>query len=467
MIRSRPTLAFALALALLLDATATRADAPPRTAPADSAVTFTLATPEITEFKLSNGVQVFHVLRPDLPIVAVHVASSRGSTSAEPGVAVLASEAAVSSAYDAYWLRNRRRFNQRGARLDSDSHRDVTSVSGETLSPNFPELADDLMEVLNADYGDGDTISAARQRRKSAIEHDARASGVPLAREALYPKAHPHAHAAEGSFADLDAVSASAMRAFWANAFSAGSVTVAIVGAVSLDEARRVSERTFGTLPTRALPTPPASSALTPLSPGPAILLLDRPGATQARVVVSGRAVEAKHRRRAALRLALRLVQSELQSRLVAGHGSSYEVTSSVDTGTAAPPFWLRSNVESVEAPGDVQEALATIQQIRRGDFSPHWAARLALLLAVERSREFETSGRAAKLIAGAMAQGMSFKAFAEQPALMARVPKADAVAAARDYLDPALLRVVVVGDASLLRPKLEALGLGTVTVRK
>ncbi len=450
----------------LLVASAADADGPPRTVPTEANITFELATPKITDFKLANGVHVYHVERAGLPVVAVHVASSRGSTTVGPGIATLAAGAAVSSAYDAFWIRHRKPFNQRGAELRATSHRDVTSVFGRTLSPNFPELAEDLMEILNADFGDGDTTNAARQRRVLAVAHDRWEPATRHAREALYPKAHPHSHGADGSAADLAAVSTGDMRAFWKSAFSASALSVSIVGAISLDEARRVCERTFGTLPIRAVPALAPTSVPT-LERRLEIVLVDRPGATQASVVVAGRAVERRHPKRTSLHLALVQVEGALQSRLVYGYGSSYEVTATLDDGTQAPPFWLTADIETVEAPAAVREMLRAIRRVRSGEFSEAGAARKALLVAIEKAREFETTGRAAELIATTVAQGLPISTLAQEPSRVARTPKAMVVSAAQDYLDPTKLRVVVVGDAALLRPRLEALGLGKVTVRQ
>ncbi len=408
MIRSRPTLAFALALALLLDATATRADAPPRTAPADSAVTFTLATPEITEFKLSNGVQVFHVLRPDLPIVAVHVASSRGSTSAEPGVAVLASEAAVSSAYDAYWLRNRRRFNQRGARLDSDSHRDVTSVSGETLSPNFPGARGRFHGGLERrlrrrrHHQRSETASGpcggARPHGRPACPSLVRRSTRKLTRTPTPPTARQPTSTLSARATCAPSGKARSARPPSAYPSWEPSRSTRRGASVSAPSAR--SRFAPSQLLRQPVCRPSSAVWRSSLSIAPA----PHRRASSSQAGLSNDAIPNGRR------CTLRWFRSKARCSRAWSMATAPATRSPPASMTArqAPPFWLSADIETVEAPAAVRGGAGAIRRVRSGEFSEAGAARKALLVAIERPREFETSGRAAKFIATTVAQGLS-----------------------------------------------------------
>jgi zinc protease len=79
---------------------------------------------------------------------------------------------------------------------------------------------------------------------------------------------------------------------------------------------------------------------------------------------------------------------------------------------------------------------------------------------------DFETTGQVAGELASLTILGLPLTTIPADLAAIQRLTAADVQRAARTYLDPDHLTVVVVGDIASIRPGIEALGLGPVEVR-
>jgi zinc protease len=77
----------------------------------------------------------------------------------------------------------------------------------------------------------------------------------------------------------------------------------------------------------------------------------------------------------------------------------------------------------------------------------------------------YETSGQVMGQIASALTFGIPLTQIPAELAAIQRLSAADIQRAARQYLDPGHLTVVVVGDLAKIRAGIEALNLGPVTV--
>lgn len=78
---------------------------------------------------------------------------------------------------------------------------------------------------------------------------------------------------------------------------------------------------------------------------------------------------------------------------------------------------------------------------------------------------DFETTGQVAAQLANALTFGMALDRIPRELDAIQQLAAADVQRAARGYLDPDRLTVVVVGDLEKIRAGIEALNLGPITV--
>jgi zinc protease len=145
--------------------------------------------------------------------------------------------------------------------------------------------------------------------------------------------------------------------------------------------------------------------------------------------------------------------------------GFTYGASSRYEWRPLPGPFVAGSAVRT-----DVTDSALAIffQEFRRIRDEPVPAAEL------ERARayavlgplgDFETTGQVARELATALSFGMTLDQLPGELAAIQRLTAAQVQQAARRYLDPARLTVVVVGDLARIRSGIEALALGPVTV--
>lgn len=421
--------------------------------------------PAVREGRLKNGIRVLFVERHDLPLVSVRAVSTVGAADAPPGVAELASGTAVSSAYHAYWMRNLKRMNLIGASLSAYANHDSCGASVHTLGPSFEDAVMSLAEVVRVDFPDGDIIREARQQTIDRLEVAMTQSANYAARELAYPASHPYHYLEGGTAAAIRALEAPALRSFWSRAFSAANVTLTAAGDVSFERLMAGLDRAFGALPAGTR-VPLSAPLAEPLGERRGLVLLHDPGATQARLTVIGLGVPYGHPDRLALSFAMGALDGRLHDRIRERYGSSYGVDATLESDRGTAPLWIYGSIENGAVATAIQTTLDTLAELRAKPVSKTSFEHRRMLWTSHLGRSFENSSDTSAELAGLAAFGLPFD---YTQTLMQRVRALspdDLFRAATRYLDPAHMRIVVVGDATVVGPELEKAGLGPIETR-
>jgi len=219
---------------------------------------------------LPNGIRLLVASRPAIPVVVVRVYLRAGSVldpPGAPGLANLTAELLTRGTARRTGPELDRAIEFVGGSLDADASRDGVTVSlavlkkdldlgldllGEVLrTPAFPE--DELRRTA------GEIIGALRQSE----ENPEVVAGRALAR-LLYP-GHPYAHPVSGDVASVAALTRAQVVEFHRRYYRPDTALIAIVGDVTVDEARAGLARRLGSWTAPADPVPVVPPA--PLSP--------------------------------------------------------------------------------------------------------------------------------------------------------------------------------------------------------
>ena len=420
--------------------------------------------PTVREARLKNGIRVLFAERHDLPIVAVRVVSTVGAADAPPGVAELAASTAVDSAYRSYWRRNQKRLNLTGARLAAYADYNGTSVSVRALTPQLEDAVASLSEVVRVQFPDGDLVRQARQQAIDALEEAMKKSANYAARELVYPATHPYHYLEMGTAAAIRALEPEPLRAYWGRAFAAANVTVVASGHIEMDRLVAGLERTLGDLPV-GVAVPPSAPMAEPLGERRGLVLLHQPGATQAQLTVIGLGVPYTHPDRRALHVALVQLGRALHDRIRERYGSSYGVDAAPEADRGTAPLWVYGSIENGQVATALRTVLDTISELRDKGLPADFEASRAVYLG-DIAGAFENASETAANLGGLARFGLPIDESARALERVRALTPDTVLAAAKKYVDPSRMRIVVVGDATIVGPELEKAGLGPIEVR-
>jgi zinc protease len=129
-------------------------------------------------------------------------------------------------------------------------------------------------------------------------------------------------------------------------------------------------------------------------------------------------------------------------------------------------PFVARAAVRSDVTDSSLAAVFAELNRMREETVSEAELTRAQAYLELGALSEWETTGDVATQLATLHAFGLPITTVTRDLDAIRRLTAADVQRAARAYVDPAYMTVVVVGDVEKIRPGIEALKLGTVEVR-
>jgi predicted Zn-dependent peptidase len=417
--------------------------------------------PTVAERVLGNGLRVVAVRRAGVPMVHTRLRVPFAARRADHLPKRLVLDATMlhgTAKHDRTGLAVA--LQEVGGALGVSSDPDRLLVRGESLSNGLPRLLELLAEVVTeASYPkaavEGE-VARLQTRLRQRLAQPAEAAAEAL-RHRLYP-GHPYGRDLP-SPEETAAVTAASVRALHRRWVVPEGSLLVLVGDISpartLDQVERALQGWAGEA-TAAAPAPATPT-------GGDLTLVDRPGAVQSNLRLGGPALRRTDDDYAALELANVVFGGYFASRLMRNiredKGYTYGARSALSHGASASAVVLEVDVATeVTAPALVEIGY----ELGRMATLPVTAAELqsaasytAGLLALSTATQ---AGLAATLET-LLADGLDVSWLREHPERLAAVTVDEARAQAHQFLAPARLATVVVGDASRVGDELAALG--------
>jgi zinc protease len=213
------------------------------------------ASVDIQRFDTSNGVRVYFAQAMELPIVDVQVVFDAGSArdGAQSGLAQLTNRMLSQGAGDLDADAIAEGFDRLGAEFHAEALRDMAVVGLRSLSePKYLDSALDLMAlVLRAPTFPEQAFEGERGRMLIELQTEDQSPGD-IATKAFYRAVyadHPYAGNPLGTAESVRALTRDAAKEFHQRFYVARNAILAIVGALSRQDAERLAERLVGRLP--------------------------------------------------------------------------------------------------------------------------------------------------------------------------------------------------------------------------
>ncbi len=426
-----------------------------------------VAAPQVA--RLSNGIQVRHWERPELPIFSASVLLPGGALEddlAENGLTTLAASmldqgATLASGETLDASEFAGALGRLGAQLGVQALDDAVVVSLESVSASASDAFDLLGAALvRPAFGeaDWDRVQGLMLEGLRSESDDPGAVAARVERRLWYGEGHPLSLPPGGSVATLEPLTRErAMER--AAGFASGGATVFCAGDLTLAEVVEHLERNFSSvaIAPRSMLEPPAPVLAG--ANGLLVALVDRPGATQTQVRFSLPVADALLADRTALDLVSVVLggtfTSRLNSNLREDKGWTYGARARLSESRFGLSLGASASIQ-VDATGPaVAEFMAEFGALGRGDVTASEAEKAR---SSRRQRIVERMAGSGGLVSQAVRLerlGREFETLAADLVEMGQLEAAQLNSVAAAALRPSLL--VLVGDAAALRPQLEA----------
>jgi zinc protease len=428
--------------------------------------------PAIDKSSLPNGLRVWTVRHPSVPVITVMLLLKRGSADDPIGRSGLASMTldmldegtGGRSAIEVHEV-----LGRLGARLDSDIGSDAMLLGITALSrftgPALMLLADLAARPTLAD----DDFQRVRQLRLHRLKQlrDVPGAVADRAYMRLLYGDHPYGHTSLGNERALTEMTVEDVRAFHQAALRPADATLVVVG--DCEHHLIVDHVATAFAGWDGRPADESAAQPTVAQP-PRLNIVPRAGASQSELRIGHVAVPRNTPDYHALVTANAVLGGQFVSRINQNlreeKGFTYGAYTAFEFRRQPGPFTLHCSVQTQVTARAIEESLAEISAIRGP--RPATSDELALGIAgLTRgyARNFETAEQIARAVAQLALYDLPDDYFAEFVPRVERVTVDDVTTVTARHLDPARLTTLVVGDLDEIGGELAHLGLGDPVV--
>jgi zinc protease len=431
------------------------------------------AFPHVQKSTLPNGLRVWTVHRPEVPVISTMLLIRRGSAGDPPGKEGLAAMTADMldegsggrSAIDIHEA-----LARIGAQFDTDIGSDATLVSLTTLSRAADRgiglLADIVARpaLMEADFA---RVRQLRLHRLAQLRDSPSAVAERTFVRLLYGS-HPYGHTPVGHEQALASMNIDDVRAFHDIAIRPSVSTLVAVGDCEHVEIERMAADAFASWEGSSVAERDGEGAALP---SPARLnIVPRTGAPQSELRIGHVGVARNTPDYHALVVANMVLGGQFVSRLNLNlrehRGFTYGARTTFDFRRLAGPFSIQVSVQTKATGEAIAESIGEIAAIRGP--RPITEEELAMgVAALTRgyARNFETAEQVARAVMQLALYDLPDDYFAEFVPRIERITGAEATEVLARHVDPSRLSVLIVGDLQAVASDLPALNLGEAVV--
>jgi zinc protease len=425
-----------------------------------------LALPKIDRFTLPNGMQVIVVARKSLPVVSFGLAveaggydEDRDNLGVSDFVAAMLRKGTKNRSADEI----SHAIDFVGGALGAEASNEGTTVSCSSLSKDSPLCLDLLSDVLlrpsfpEGEMGDvrDQMLAAVASRFDSPYE----LASAHFDNQ-LFGDNHPNGWVLTAE--DVRKIDRARLEKFWKTFYHPNHAILAVAGDVDLGRLRPQIEKAFRGWARAQGPVRPGWTV--PLMTGTRMLLVDRPDLTQSTVILGhGGIKHADPRWYAVTLMNYVLGGSDFSSRLMTEVRAKRGLTYGIGSTFGASLYQGSFRVSAATKNETVWDALlASVNEIRRmqaeGPTTPE-LDKAKGYYAGSYPFSLQSSAGIAGALVTAEEHGLGIGYVRDLPLRLAAVDEAQAKAAAKDYLHPDTLLVVIVGKGDAIEPQLAQSG--------
>jgi len=451
----------------------------------------TFVFPAIRKSTLDNGLGIWTVHHPQVPVVSLMLLVRRGAAADPPareGLAAITADMLDEGSGDRSAIEIHEALARLGAQFDTDIGSDATVVSTTALSRFTDGVLQLMADVVVRPALRDDDFARVRQLRLHRLMQmrDIPSAVADRAFLKMLYGVHPYGHAPIGTEAALSTMTADDVRAFHADAIQPSASTLIAVGDCQHDDVVRYAMSAFGgwnvagadgargfqpsgnddadrSVENLALHAGESVAATLPAR----LAVINRPRAPQSELRIGHVAVSRATPDYHALLVANAILGGQFVSRinlnLREDKGFTYGARTAFEFRRMPGPFVLQVGVQTAATAAAIHESLSELSGIR-GD-RPATPEELSLgIAALTRgyARNFETADQIARGVMQLALYDLPDDYFAVFVPSVERVTCDEVTRVMREHLNPDRLITLIVGDIEAISGDLDRLHLGS-----
>lgn len=429
--------------------------------------------PRFERRTLENGVTLVVAPVTKLPLATVVVLVDAGATCdplGREGTAQLVAKLLIegTTKYDGADLTER--FEQLGASIDAAADWDAAAVTLTALSEQLPAAFTLLGEVVRTPAFRPREVARLKGERLAELLQ-LRAEPRGLADEMftrfLYAPSSRYARPEGGDEKTIEGIEREHLVTFHETRYVPGAVTVIVTGDVSVDRAEAMTRSAFGDW-TGATPERITADDL-PARQDRAVHLIAKSDAPQSEIRIGHVGIPRNHPDFFPVNVMNAvlggLFNSRINLNLREAHAYTYAAFSSFEWRRQAGPFSVFTAVKSDVTEAAAREVLLEIDRIRAQAISADELSLATSYLDGVFPIRFESTGAIAAALSVLVIHRLPDDYYDRYRERVRAMTVEQILNAAKHYLKPEALQMIVVGDPSAVRGSLEAMQFGPLTV--
>lgn len=303
--------------------------------------------PDLENFTLDNGLQVYVVPQNDVPLISTALIVQGGSIYARhlPG---MTTDMLLEGTTERGKAEQFERVERLGGTLEGVTGLHSAALTLEVLSRDLPEGLEILTETLNKPAFPKDSLERIKNLSRAglkAAKADANSLASTLYGTLVYPQGHPYG-LPFSTEEEIDRIDVAAIRDFYKRTWRPDNGYLVFAGDIDTPRARELAQKYFGDW--KAPAGKPVKDPLIDLKPRPApktleFHVVDRPAASQAKILLGSIAIPRNHPDWIPLTLASRILGGGSTGRLFADlrevRGLAYAIGSQLQARRAEGSF--------------------------------------------------------------------------------------------------------------------------------
>ena len=467
----------ALLLALPLPAQTAAAGSvakPDRSKPPALGPVRTLKLPPVQKLTLSNGLPVVLVEQHEVPVVQVSVVARAGAGADprdKPGLASVTADMLDEGAGSRTALQIADELDFLGANLQAGAGWDSTSVGLHVPIKRFSAALPIFADVaLQPTFPDSELERVRKDRLTELLQlrDEPRAIASVAFANALYGRSHRYGTAAIGTESSVRAFRRADLAQFHARTFTPANSAIVVVGDVTAASIQPELEKAFGGWKAPAGSAPEAVPAATQVA-SRGIWIVDKPGSAQSEIRIGRIGPPRSTKDYYALSVMNTILGGSFTSRLMQNlrekHGYAYGARSGFDYRLSTGPFVAAAAVQTDKTGPALTEFFNELEAIRK-TVTEAEVSKAKNYVALSFPSDVETTGDIAARLAEQFIYDLPNDWLDSYVSRIGAVTLADVRRVATEYIDPAKVAVVVVGDRSKIEADVKALNLGPIKVQ-